>query len=81
MAERTLGKVLDVTVKGTLLVPMANPDPNVAPRLGTRVVDARNAAVGRVVDVIGPVSAPTLVVAPRERAKVHRLLGKDVYAR
>jgi rRNA processing protein Gar1 len=49
-----------------------------APRIGSEVVDENLNVVGKVFDIIGPVSAPYAVVRPtvRETAK---LLNKPVY--
>ena len=49
-----------------------------APRIGAEVVDENLNVVGKVFDIIGPVSAPYAVVKPtvREPAK---LLNKPVY--
>ncbi len=49
-----------------------------APRIGSEVVDENLNIVGKVFDIIGPVSAPYAVVKPtiREPAK---LLNKPVY--
>jgi rRNA processing protein Gar1 len=49
-----------------------------APRIGSEVVDENLNVVGKVFDIIGPVSAPYAVVKPtvRETAK---LLNKPVY--
>ena len=49
-----------------------------APRIGSEVVDENLNVVGKVFDIIGPVSAPYAVVKPtvREPAK---LLNKPVY--
>ena len=48
------------------------------PRIGSEVVDENLNIVGKVFDIIGPVSAPYVVVKPtiREPAK---LLNKPVY--
>ena len=80
MARDVVGKVAQVAPRGELLVQ--------APRMvppGTRLVDARRERVGKVVDVIGPVARPYLVVAlPRGRDRGPppnplRLLGKELY--
>jgi rRNA processing protein Gar1 len=49
-----------------------------APRIGSEVVDENLNIIGKVFDIIGPVSAPYAVVKPtvREPAK---LLNKPVY--
>lgn len=73
MARHLVGSVLDVTPKGVLVK---------APKMvaiGTNLVDARNQPAGRVVDVIGPVKAPYLLVNPGKGGKAQRLLKQDVY--
>jgi rRNA processing protein Gar1 len=49
-----------------------------APKLGSEVVDENLTVIGKVFDIIGPVSAPYAVVKPtvREPAK---LVNKPVY--
>jgi rRNA processing protein Gar1 len=49
-----------------------------APRIGSEVIDENLNIVGKVFDIIGPVSAPYAVIKPtiREPAK---LLNKPVY--
>jgi RNA-binding protein len=49
-----------------------------APRIGSEVVDENLSVIGKVFDIIGPVSSPYAVVKPtvREPAK---LLDKPVY--
>jgi rRNA processing protein Gar1 len=49
-----------------------------APRIGSEVIDENLVIIGKVFDIIGPVSAPYAVVKPtvKEPAK---LLNKPVY--
>ncbi|HVM44681.1 MAG TPA: H/ACA RNA-protein complex component Gar1 [Candidatus Thermoplasmatota archaeon] len=47
--------------------------------IGTHLVDARGQPAGRVVDVLGPVAAPYLLVNPGKGSKPQRLLRQDVY--
>ena len=58
MAREALGKVVTLTERGFLVKA-----PKMVP-IGTALVDVRNQPVGRVVDVIGPVAAPYLLVQP-----------------
>ena len=51
------------------------------PRIGTMAVDDQLEAVGRVVDVFGPVSRPYVAVKARDDAQLPTLLGKKLYAR
>ena len=50
------------------------------PDIGETVVDDTLAAVGRVVDVMGPVSRPYLVVTPTDRPPAD-LLNQRLYVR
>jgi RNA-binding protein len=51
------------------------------PDLGTEVVDQDLEAVGRVVDVFGPVDRPYAAVTPEEGVSLPNLLGKKLYSR
>jgi len=73
MARHLVGSVVDVTPKGVLVKA-----PKMVP-IGTSLVDARNQPAGRVVDVLGPVQAPYLLVNPGKGGKAQRLLRQDVY--
>ena len=68
-----LGKVRALTPSKNMIVKSEQ-----APRIGLEVVDENLNVVGKVFDIIGPVSAPYAVVKPtvRETAK---LLNKPVY--
>jgi RNA-binding protein len=54
-----LGKVLSVTPSQNVVVKIDKP-----PKLGAVVVDEKLKVVGRVFDVIGPVSSPYAVIRP-----------------
>jgi RNA-binding protein len=49
--------------------------------IGTPVVDEELTAVGRVVDVFGPVDRPYLAVSPDEGVHLPALVGAKLYAR
>ncbi|HUK85553.1 MAG TPA: Gar1/Naf1 family protein [Candidatus Acidoferrum sp.] len=68
-----LGKVRALTPSKNMIVKSEQ-----APRIGSEVIDENLNIVGKVFDIIGPVSAPYAVVKPtiREPAK---LLNKPVY--
>ena len=68
-----LGRVRALTPSKNIIVKSEQ-----APRIGSEVVDENLDVVGKVFDIIGPVSAPYAVVKPtvREPAK---LLDKPVY--
>jgi len=71
--ERTAGGVAVVRA------PAPDGDPSDPPAVGTEAVDERLEAVGRVVDVFGPVERPYLAVAATGDPAA--LLGSVVYAR
>jgi RNA-binding protein len=68
-----LGRISNVSPSGNAIVKAENP-----PKIGSEVVDENLNVVGRVFDIIGPVSSPYAVIKPsiREPAK---LLNKPVY--
>jgi len=68
-----LGRVQALTPSKSLIVKAEK-----APKIGSEVVDENLNVVGKVFDIIGPVSAPYVVVKPtvREPAK---LVNKPVY--
>ncbi len=49
--------------------------------IGTTVLDDDLEAVGRVVDVFGPVSRPYLAVTPDDGVHLPALVGSTLYAR
>lgn len=73
MGLQRLGRVLSVTPSQSLVVKTES-----APKLGLEVVDENLKVVGRIFDVIGPVSTPYAVVKPTisEPAK---LVNKQLY--
>jgi rRNA processing protein Gar1 len=68
-----LGRIRALTPSKNMIVKTEQ-----APRIGSEVVDENLNIIGKVFDIIGPVSAPYAVVKPtvREPAK---LLNKPVY--
>lgn len=73
MARDCVGKVVNTTERG-LLVKAAFKVP-----IGSTLVDVRNQPVGRVADVLGPVSSPYLLVNAPKGSKPQRLLSREVY--
>jgi rRNA processing protein Gar1 len=73
MARIPVGHVVDVTPRGLLVKA-----PKMVP-IGTKLVDVRDQPAGRVVDVLGPVAAPYLLVNPGKGSKPQRLLRQEVY--
>jgi RNA-binding protein len=55
-----LGKVLSVTPSSSLIIKTENP-----PKIGSEVVDENLNVVGRIFDIIGPVSSPYAVIKPK----------------
>jgi len=68
-----LGKITTVSPSGNALVKVENP-----PKIGSEVVDENLHVVGKVFDIIGPVSAPYIVIKPTVREPA-RLVNKPVY--
>ncbi len=68
-----LGRVRALTPSKNLIVKTEK-----APRIGTEVVDENLKVIGKVFDIIGPVSAPYAVVKPTISEPV-KLLNKPVY--
>ena len=68
-----LGRISNVSPSGNAIVKAENP-----PKIGSEVVDENLNVVGKVFDIIGPVSSPYAVIKPsvREPAK---LVNKPVY--
>ncbi len=77
MAMQKLGEVVR-TAQGLAVVRCPDDDP---PDVGTEAVDEQLNAVGRVVDVFGPVSRPYVAVTPDEGVALATLLGQKLYAR
>ncbi|MCW4007659.1 MAG: Gar1/Naf1 family protein [Candidatus Bathyarchaeota archaeon] len=68
-----LGKVLSVAPSQNIVV---KADKN--PKIGSAVVDENLKVVGKVSDVIGPVSSPYAVVKPAIK-EPKKLIGKQLY--
>ena len=68
-----LGRISNVSPSGNAILKAENP-----PKIGSEVVDENLNVVGKIFDVIGPVSSPYAVIKPsvREPAK---LANKPVY--
>lgn len=87
--ESSLGKVAAVSPRGDLLLRAPDRLPVRLPggggakdgvRIGAAAADARREYVGRIADIIGPVARPYVVVQPPKGAKLHRLVGQELYA-
>jgi RNA-binding protein len=68
-----LGRVLSVTPSQNIVVKTETP-----PKIGTAVVDESLTVVGKVFDIIGPVSSPYVVVKPAVR-EPEKLTDKRLY--
>jgi RNA-binding protein len=68
-----LGKVSNVTPSQNIIVKTENP-----PKLGSEVVDENLVVVGKVFDIIGPVTSPYAVVKPTIKDPA-KLVNKPVY--
>lgn len=72
MAREVLGTVVNLSARGLLVKA-----PRMVP-IGTLLVDVRRQPVGKVVDVIGPVASPYLVLSTRKGEKPPQP-GREVY--
>ena len=68
-----LGKVLHVTPSQNVVVKVDN-----TPKIGSAVVDEKLKVVGKVFDVVGPVSSPYAVVKPTIK-EPEKLTSKQLY--
>jgi RNA-binding protein len=68
-----MGKVLSVTPSSSLIIKTESP-----PKIGCEVVDEGLNVVGKVFDVIGPVSSPYAVIKPNVKNPAV-LLNKPLY--
>jgi RNA-binding protein len=68
-----LGKITNVSPSGNAIVKPDNP-----PKIGSEVVDENLNVVGKVFDIIGPVSSPYAVIKPSVKDPT-KLVNKPVY--
>lgn len=68
-----LGKVLNITTNRAIMVKVEN-----TPRLGETVVDENLKPIGKVLDLLGPVSSPYAVIKPSIQ-EPERLTNKPLY--
>jgi RNA-binding protein len=74
MYLQRLGKALHVTPSQNIIVKTDK-----APKIGSAVVDENLKVVGKIFDVIGPVSSPYAVVKPTIKES-QKLTSKQLYA-
>lgn len=68
-----LGRITNVSPSGNAIVKTDNP-----PKIGAEVVDENLEVVGKIFDIIGPVSSPYAVIKPSVREPT-KLVNKPVY--
>jgi RNA-binding protein len=68
-----LGRISNVSPSGNAIVKAENP-----PKIGSEVVDENLNVIGKVFDVIGPVTAPYAVIKPSVKVPAN-LVNKPVY--
>jgi RNA-binding protein len=68
-----LGRVLNVTPSHSIVVKIDKP-----PKMGASVVDENLAVVGRIFDIIGPVSSPYAVIKPSMK-NPEKLANRQLY--
>jgi RNA-binding protein len=73
MCLQRLGKVLHVTPSQNIVVKIGK-----TPKIGSAVVDEKLRTVGKIFDVIGPVSSPYVVLKPAIK-EPEKLTSKQLY--
>ena len=68
-----LGRVINVTPSQNLVIKIEK-----APKIGAAVIDESLKTIGKVFDIIGPVTSPYAVVRPAVR-EIEKLAGKQLY--
>ncbi|MCL4430378.1 MAG: Gar1/Naf1 family protein [Candidatus Bathyarchaeota archaeon] len=68
-----LGRISNVSPSGNAIVKAENP-----PKIGSEVADENLNVIGKVFDIIGPVSSPYAVIKPSVREPT-KLVNKPVY--
>ena len=73
MSLQRLGKVISVTPSQNFVVKLDK-----TPQIGSTVIDENLRPVGKVFDIIGPVSSPYAVIRPTIKAP-EKLANKQLY--
>jgi RNA-binding protein len=73
MLLQRLGKVISVTPSQSVVVKLDKPQ-----KLGSAVTDENLQVIGRVFDIIGPVSSPYAVIKPSVK-NPEKLVNKQLY--
>jgi rRNA processing protein Gar1 len=68
-----LGRISNISPSGNAIVKAENP-----PKIGSEVVDENLVVIGKVFDIIGPVSAPYAVIKPSVKDPT-KLVNRLVY--
>jgi RNA-binding protein len=68
-----LGKVLNVTPSQNIVVKIDKP-----PKMGAAVIDENLKTVGRIFDIIGPVTSPYAVIKPSVKDS-QKLVARQLY--
>ena len=68
-----LGRVLNVTPSQNIVVKTEK-----TPKIGSAVIDESLKVVGKVFDIIGPVSSPYAIVKPTTK-EAEKLINKQLY--
>ncbi|MEM1569434.1 MAG: Gar1/Naf1 family protein [Candidatus Bathyarchaeia archaeon] len=74
---RAAGRVFTISKQGSIIVKLEG----FVPRLGTKVYDKNLKPLGVVVDVIGNVKSPYMVVRPLESKESGKIVGDSLYVK
>jgi|TARA_Y100000996_G_scaffold403573_1_gene376679 rRNA processing protein Gar1 len=71
---KCLGKVIHLDSKNRAIVITKNKVSK-----NTKVFDAENNLVGRVINIFGPVNEPYLAISAKKGLRITKLVGREVY--
>lgn len=72
-----VGKISTISKRGSIVVKLED----FVPRLGAKVYDKNLRAIGVVVDIIGNVKSPYMVVRPFELKDPSKMMGESMYVK